>query len=163
MRLLILFFLIVFLVSCNKNVFRQISKQVDKTRDYKSYQMYSPFFHHYRMILQKNNELKFINFKNDTIYLQEIFITESSPLMAGTIWNRNVRINYSFMAEKRLPDDMMNFVDSILAKYIIEEKGDIVEYYQKLPQHGVKNRYYFEKIIIEKGKYRIISRATFDY
>jgi hypothetical protein len=50
-----------------------------------------------------------------------------------------------------------------LAKYIIEEKGDIVGYYKKLPQHGVKDRYYFEKIVIEKGRYRIIARAAFDY
>jgi hypothetical protein len=144
-------------------LFRQISIEVDKTRDYKSYQMYSPFFHHYRMILQRKNELKFIDFKSDTIYLQEIFITESSPLMAGTIWNRNGHINYSFMGDERYPDDMMIFVDSSLAKYVSESKGDVEEYYKKLPQHGVKDRYYFEKIVIEKGMYRIISRTAFDY
>ena len=163
MRLLILVPFTFLFVSCTHNLFRQISIEVDKTRDYKSYQMYSPFFHHYRMILQKNNELKFIDFKNDTIYLQEIFITESSPLMAGTIWNRDGFINYSFMADKRYPNDMMIFVDSSLKKYVFENKGDIAEYYKKLPQHGVKDRYYFEKIVIEKGQYRIISREAFDY
>lgn len=148
--------------SCSHVTFEQISKKIDQSRDYSSYKIYSPFFHPYRMAIKKNGELKFINWRNDTFYIQEVFYTEASPMMIGTIWNKKGLVNYTYIGSKReIPG--IQLVDSNLIRYLYTPNTNIVDYYKKLPEHLVKNQYYFEKVAVNKNTFSILEKVQFEY
>ena len=162
MKYFFIFFLFV-TTSCSHKIFERLSKEIDRTRDYKYYQIYTPFFHDYRMSLKKNGELKFINWEKDTILILETFVAESSPTMVGTIWNAKGIIEYNFVGKERIMPPQIFFVDSNLIKYLKNENAKIVEYYKSLPEHTVKNGYFFEKVVITKGAFLILERKHFLY
>lgn len=162
MRIILYSIIISFFSSCSNEKFRIFSKNIDQSRDYKNYMLYTPFFHGYRMSIKKSGELDFINWGKDTFYIHEVFYTEASPLMVGTIWNKKGIVNYTFIGKQRqIPG--VNFVDSALISYLNQSKADIVNYYKKMPQNLVKNKFYFEKIVVKNGSFSIIERSEFEY
>lgn len=162
MKLLMHLFFLNFILSCSQKTFKQISISVDSSRNYSNYKMYYPFFHPYRMELKKRGELDFINFQQDTFYIQEVFYTEASPMMIGSIWNAKGMTTYSYIGKKR-EQPGIQLVDSSLINFLNKKNASILEYYQNLPQRSVKNQYYFEKIEINNNGFKILERANFSY
>lgn len=155
--------LLILSISCSVGRFQKISKKIDRERNYTGYKYASPYFHPFRMKLFKNGELDFINWKNDTVYLLEAFLTESSPTISGTIWNKKNLLNYTFAGfiERIIPP--YQIVDSSLLSFLNTGNEEIKDFYKSQPEHTVKNRYYFEKIILNEKEIRIVDKVTFGY
>jgi hypothetical protein len=113
--------------ACTFQKFKSLSQKIDKTRDYRSFNLYKPYFHPYRMKLLKEAKQFFFNGATDTIFIMESFITEHSG-MAGAIWNSEKIYYYTYIGGKEI-DPALIILDSSKASMINRDYRNLIIFF----------------------------------
>lgn len=140
-------FLLPFL-ACTK--FINVSKAIEKHRNYDSLKIASPFFHELRKKIYLNHELSFINLKNDTVYILESYLLEEG-VRTGLIWNKEKIAGYTFSSNKRI-NPYIEIADEKIRKLLIENNTETILSIIRKGNNIHSNQYYFSKVVfMNKG------------
>lgn len=140
--------------------FLNLSKKIDAVRNYDSIRLAYPFFKGLRKKEEKAGNLNFINYKFDTLYILEAWLTEGS-LRSGIIWNKRGEANYTYSGDKKITEVLLADDQQFRRDLEMTDSLNVSHFLNKYNKKtGSYSLYFFNKLVIKNRK---ITIAGFDF